>query len=334
VVADKDRNALLIVATQSEYSAIESAIKRLDTAPKQIAVEFQLAEITLTGSIEFGLTSSFVGKPDSPLNRLTSANGAGGIGTATGSTPYAGFSYLWTKAGGAQVALKTLQEKNEARVLAAPTLMTLDNQKANFTYGRQISVRTQTATSTTTTGATDSFQYINTGLNISVTPRVTGSNVYLEIQQQNSTPGKAAPDNPNPPISQTSSQTSVIVSDGDTMLLGGLYLDDGGQGSVGLPLLSTIPVLGGLFGTQSWNSTRTELVMLITPRILSTTEDTRETVDELRRKLVNIERLVPEVSTSKLPSARRSSGDKASNESPETLGDFARSLRVAPPPEK
>jgi general secretion pathway protein D len=333
VVADKDRNALLIVATPSEYSAIESAIKRLDTAPKQIAVEFQLAEVTLTGSFEFGLSSFFQGKPDSPLNRLTSANGSGGIGTGagSGSTPFSGFSYVWTKAGGAQVALRTLQEKNEARVLAAPTLMTLDNQKANFTYGRQISVRTQTATGTTTTGSTDSFQYINTGLNITVTPRVSGSNVYLEIQQQNSTPGDAAPDNPNPPISQTSSQTSVIVSDGDTMLLGGLYLDNGGNGSTGLPLLSTIPVVGGLFGKQSWKSTRSELVMLITPRILSTTEDARDAVDEMRRKLINIERLVPEVSTSVQPSARRVTKENTSDQSLEIPGEFTRSLKVSPP---
>jgi general secretion pathway protein D len=332
VVADKDRNALLIVATTSEYAAIESAIKKLDTPPKQVAVEFQLAQVTLGGNFEFGVSAFFQGKLDSPVNRLTSADGSGGIGQALdGATnPYSGFSYIWSKAGGAKAVLRTLQTQNKAKVLTAPTVITLDNQKANFSYGTQISVRTQTASATTTTSSTDSFQYVNTGLNINVTPRVTGSSIQLEIQTQNSTPGKAQEGNPNPPISQTSSQTTVIVSDGDTMLLGGLYTDTGGNSTGGLPLLSTIPVIGGLFGSQSWTNERSELVMLITPRILSSSEDTRNTVDELRRKLINIEQMVPEVSTKNLPTAVEGKAGALREAAQQLPSEFNRSLRIFP----
>jgi general secretion pathway protein D len=331
VVADKDRNALLIVATPSEYSAIESAIKKLDTPPKQVAVEFQLAQVNLDGELSLGVSSFFKGKIDSPVNRLTSADGQGGIRQALeGATQaYAGFSYLWTRTGGANVLLQTLQSKSNTKVLAAPTMITLDNQKVTFTNGQQISVRTQTATSTTTTGATDSFQYINTGLSINVTPRVTGSTIQLEIQTQNSTAGTPADGNPNPPISQTSAQTTVIVGDGDTMLMGGLYVENGGDSSTGLPLLSTIPVVGGLFGSQSWKTSRSELVMLITPRIIATQEDARETVDELRRKLTNVERLAPEVSTKNLPTALVDK--EARKESLRELpSEFNQSLKISP----
>jgi general secretion pathway protein D len=322
VVADKDRNALLIVATPSEYSAIESAIKKLDTPPKQVAIEFQLARVDLDGALSLGVSASFLGKPGAAVNRLTSADGSGEISSA-------GFSYLWTKTGGAKVVLDTLQTKANTKVLAAPTMITLDNQKVTFTNGRQISVRTQTSSGTTTTNSTDSFQYINTGLSIGVTPRITGSTIQLEIQTQNSNAGDPVDGNPNPPISQTTAQTTVIVSDGDTMLMGGLYLEDGNDSSSGLPFLSTIPVVGGLFGSQKWRTSRSELVMLITPKILSSAEDARDTVDELRRKLGNIERLMPEVSTQGLPT---SSLDKAAKkEGLLTLpADFNKSLKIPP----
>lgn len=332
VIADKDRNALLIVATQAEYNAIESAIKKLDIAPKQIAIEVQIAEVSLDANISLGLATKFLGKPESAINRLTSADGAG-----TNSS--GGFTYVWSRlaAGAAadatpvvQALLTTLQQKNQARTLASPTLMTLDNQKVSFTSGKQISVRTQSSTSTTTTVGTDSYQYINTGLTINVTPRVSGNNVFLEIQQQKSDVlPNSDPNNPNPPLSQSSHQTSVMVANGDTMLLGGLISDNSSNGSNGLPLLSTIPVLGGLFGNQAWNNSRSELVMLITPRVLQSVDETRGAVDELRQRMDGVERFLPQVGTKELPTsgeARKALQDRRAAE--KIPSEFNQSLRI------
>ncbi len=332
VIADKDRNALLIVATPSEYSAIESAIKKLDTAPKQVAIEVQIAEVTLDNSVSFGFAADFLKNPGSTLNQLSSNIGAG-------SNSASGFRYVWQGAGaaaGVKATLDTLQAKSQARTLASPVLVTLDNQKVTFTNGSQISVQTQQAAATTNTSAINSFQYINTGLTLTVTPRVSGNNVFLEIQQQNSSPGVAKGDNPNPPITQNSQSTNVMVTNGDTMLMGGLFTETGGVGSEGLPIVSTIPVLGALFGKQRWNNSRTEVVMLITPRILSTVEDTRDAVDELRRKMQNIEMLLPAVGTLDQPSsaevkaARRAENLRldAKPPTPAIPADFARSLRL------
>ncbi|MBL8308889.1 MAG: type II secretion system secretin GspD [Burkholderiales bacterium] len=325
VIADKDRNALLIVATPSEYAAIEAAIKKLDTPPKQIAIEVQLAQVQLTGDLSLGLQGTFSGKPNSPINRLTSADGSGALSGG-------GFSYTWQNSA-AKALLSTLQSKSQSRLLAAPTLITLDNQKVSFTNGTQVSVRTQSTTASGVTSGTDSYQYINTGLTINLTPRVSGDNVFLEIQQQNSTaiPKKSDSTNPNPDIVQSSQQTTVMVPNGDTMLLGGLFTDSGSFDSAGLPLVSTIPVLGGLFGSQGWNSTRSELVMLVTPRILSSVEDTRGVVDELRGKLKNIEAMIAPVSTATLPASgtlrkERAKAEAESNSN--ALGEFAKSLRV------
>lgn len=331
VIADKDRNALLIVATPAEYSAIESAIRKLDTAPKMIAIEVQIAQVALNGAFQFGISGMFSGKPESAANRLTSEGGVGTLYAANAAgTVIPGFSYTWQGAA-AKAILNTLQTTGQSRTLASPTMITLDNQKVSFTNGTQISVQTQSTIASGTTSATNSFQYINTGLTINITPRVSGNNVFLEIQQQSSTAGAVRADNPNPDITQNSQQTTVMVGNGDTMLLSGLFVDTSSQGTGGFPLLSTVPILGGLFGTQSWNSNRSELVMLVTPRVMATVEDTRGVVDELRQRMGNIENLMPNVGTRELPTASEARKDLEARRAAEKIPlEFNQSLKVSP----
>jgi general secretion pathway protein D len=331
VIADKDRNALLIVATPSEYAAIESAIKKLDTAPKMIAIEVQIAQVALDGAFSLGISGMFSGKPESSANRLTSEGGLGNLNPLSADGKIVpGFSYTWQGAA-AKAILSTLQATGQSRTLASPTMITLDNQKVSFTNGTQISVQTQSSVQTTTTAATNSFQYINTGLTINITPRVSGSNIFLEIQQQSSTAGALRDGNPNPDITQNAQQTTVMVGNGDTMLLSGLFVENGSKTTNGLPLLSTIPVVGGLFGSQSWSSSRSELVMLVTPRVMATVEDTRGVVDELRQRMGNIESFVPTVSTRELPTSGdvRKQRQELRNDEKIPL-EFNQSLKVQP----
>ncbi|TAG06251.1 MAG: type II secretion system protein GspD [Betaproteobacteria bacterium] len=294
IVADKDRNALLIVATQSEYNAIESVIRKLDIAPKQVAIEVQIAEVSLTGDFQFGLQTYFKGKIDGADNRMTSRDGLGSI--AKGA-----FTYTWKKTDAIQAILNLSESKNMIRTIAQPTLITMENQKASFTSGTQISVRTQSTAASGTVGSTDSFQYINTGISINVTPRVSGQNVFLEIQQEISDAGVAAEGNPNPPITKRSASTNVMVGSGDTMLMGGLFQEGGRTASSGLPVLSSIPVVGGLFGSQRWQSDRTELVLLLTPRVLNSADETNAAVDELRKRLQSLENSGLSASTLRSP---------------------------------
>jgi general secretion pathway protein D len=298
IVADKDRNALLIVATPAEYATIEAALRKLDTPPKQVAIEVQIAEVSLSGALQFGLQSYFQGKVEGSQNRLTSADGLGQI---VGGA----FTYTWRRSDALKAILNLADNRDKIRTLAQPTLITIENQKATFNAGKQISVRTQSSSNvgTGTNTSTDSYQYITTGISINVTPRVSGENVFLEISQENSDAGVAAEGNPNPPITRRAATTNVMVVSGDTMLMGGLFQDNSRNSTSGLPFLSAIPGVGGLFGSQTWQSDRTELVLLITPRIMGSAEETRDVVDELRRKLQNIETLIPAASTSALPSS-------------------------------
>ena len=333
VIADKDRNALLIVATPSEYAAIESAIKKLDTPPKQIAIEVQIAQIQLTGDFSFGLSGLFTGKPNAPVNRLTSANGIGTLANAAGG---AAFNYTWSVGSAVKAAIDTLQTTSQFRTIASPTLITLDNQKASFVSGQQISVTTGTVTTPSNLGVvtanttSTTQQYISTGITVNVTPRVSGNNVFLEINQQTSN-AAAAPAGTNPNIDTKSVTTTLMVPNGDTILMGGFIQDSTTKGTAGIPFVSTIPVLGGLFGTQTWDSNRSELIMLITPRIMATIEETRSVVDDLRQSMSGIEANMPQIGTRGLPTAAEARQELKERRAAEKIpNEFNQSLKVLP----
>ena len=189
---------------------------------------------------------------------------------------------------------------------AAPQVMVLDNEKAEIKIGDRISVQTQSQTGVNTgTGVLNSFQYLETGVLLAVTPRInSGGMVTLEINQEVSqakTPTGAG--NPNPDVGTRSAKTSVVVGSGESIVLGGLIREENTRTGVGIPLLSKIPLLGALFGYQTLDMSRTELVMVVTPKIVSDTAQARQATEELRRKLPSLEGLLP-----KLPTAIPESG--------------------------
>ena len=134
-------------------------------------------------------------------------------------------------------------------------------------------------------------QYLSTGVILTVTPRINaGGRVTLDVNQEVSNPTS---DSSNPNIATRKAQTVVTVSSGETIPLAGLIQETNVTGSSGVPLLSKIPLIGGLFGTQSLTKKRTELVILITPTVITNSEDARAVTDEIRRKLPSLEKFFP-----------------------------------------
>ena len=193
--------------------------------------------------------------------------------------------------------LNSLGKDGKTQVLASPQIMVLDNQKAQIKVGDRISVQTQAQTGINTgSGVLNSFQYLETGILLSVTPRInSGNQVTLEVNQEVSAPDftSVTAANPNPSVSSRSVSTSVVVASGDSIVLGGLIREDGGNSSTGVPLLSKIPILGAAFGSQSYSKRRTELVLIITPKVVSDNRQAIEATDELRKKLPALEALLP-----------------------------------------
>ena len=295
VIADKDTNSLLIVATPGDYDVIESALKKLDVIRRQVLVEVLLAEVTLTDDLSFGIDwfITMRNQTSGTLNTLGTLPA-----TRTGTVnPFAGGLQLVNLTGNEiRAVLQTFGQDKRATILASPQIMVLDNEKAEIKVGDRISVQTQTQTGVTTgTGVLNSFQYLETGILLAVTPRInSGGLVTLEVSQEVSAPSSTPTAiNPNPNVSTRNAKTSVVVASGESIVLAGLIRENKTTDSLGLPLISKIPIIGALFGNQSYHRDRTELVLVITPKIVSDTAQAREVTDELRTKLPTLKGMLP-----------------------------------------
>jgi general secretion pathway protein D len=311
VVADKDNNTILIVATPSEYSVIEAALKKLDVPQRQVVIEVTIAEVKLTDDLTFGVEWLFKGGAPSGrgsgglFNKTTPFNPATPVAPGTTAPALAlstGFNYLLNSLnfpGGIQAALHLLDNYGNVKVISNPHLSALDNQKATIKVGDRIPICQQTfvgagTVGTTTSAVTTTSQYIDTGVLLQVTPHINaGGLVTLEVQAEVSVAGTTANPCDAPPINTRSVQTLLAVPNGQTMVMGGLIIEDKENSSAGLPLLARIPLLGGLFGNQELKNNRTELVLFITPRVVENESDYRRVIDDLRRKMEQIDDLFP-----------------------------------------
>lgn len=167
--------------------------------------------------------------------------------------------------------------------------MVLNNQTATLQVGDQVPIATQSAVGVGAPGTpiVNSIQFRDTGVILKVTPRVNeGGLVLLDINQEVSDVAKTTTSTINSPtIQQRKLASSISVGNGETIALGGLIRDRQNSGNSGIPLLKDVPVLGHLFRADSQGGTRTELLVLLTPRVVRSPADIRRVTDELREKL-------------------------------------------------
>lgn len=297
VIADKDTNTLLILASPGDYEIVESALRRLDVVRRQVLVEVLLAEVTLSDDLSLGL-NYFITTRNNTIGSLNTGqlppNGRT-PGTGNLVPAFTGLQLINFTGSEVRAVLNTLGSDGRTTVLATPNIMVLDNEKAEIKVGDRVSVQTQAQTGVTTTGVVNSYQYLETGILLDVTPRInSGGMVTLEINQEVSQP--TAPfiaGNPNPDVATRNAKTSVQVASGETIALGGLIRENKTRSTTGIPLLSKIPVVGALFGAQEYKRDRTELVLLITPKIVSDTTQARDVTRELRDKLPALHGMLP-----------------------------------------
>jgi general secretion pathway protein D len=312
VVADKDNNTILIVATPAEYSVILAALKKLDVQQRQVVIEATIAEVKLSDDLQFGVEWLFKGGAPSGrgsggnLTRSTPFNPAvptpAGAASTVGLALAQGFYYLINNTnfpGGVQAALHLLDNYGSVKVISNPHLAALDNQKATIKVGDRIPICQQNYVGAGTVGTTTNVvsttsQYIDTGVLLQVTPHINaGGLVTLEVQAEVSVAGTTTQVCEAPPINTRSVQTLLAVPSGQTMVMGGLILEDKENTSAGLPLVSRIPILGGLFGSQELKNNRTELVMFITPRVVEDESEVRRVIDDLRRRMEQMDDMFP-----------------------------------------
>ena len=291
IIADDTRNALLILATPEDYEMMRAALAKLDTVPLQVLIEASIIEVSLKDELGYGVEWFF-------KNNFERGNVTGGRGTldlgSPGITAFSpSFSYtVLDNIDQARIALNALEQVTQVNVLSSPSLMVLDNQTAYFNVGDEIPVPARQSVSNINPDSptVNEIQFRQTGITLSVTPRVSTSGlVTMEISQEVSNAvSTTSSDIDAPTIQQRQLESTVAVHSGETLVLGGLIQETESNAESGIPLIRRIPLLGKLFGETKKEQRRTELLVLITPRVVNDRGDVRKIMEEFRQKLQGI----------------------------------------------
>lgn len=293
VMADELNNAILVWGTKAEYLKIEATLKRLDLPPTQVLIEATIVEVTLGDDLEYGLQWAFNDSRSGSNYRGNGQLTSNDSGVISGLAQ--GFSYTLSRSlGDIRATLTALATKSLVKVISSPSLMVLDNHTASITVGNQQPIRTSTTTPTTdtTTGVTTStIQYKDTGVGLTVTPSVNSGNlVTMQIDQTVTDVGAIVQEaNGQRAFLQRQISSKVAVRSGEAIVLGGLIKDNASTGKSGVPLLQDVPLFGKLFGSNSVAKGRTELMVVITPRVVRTDIDIREVSEDLRDRLKGLQ---------------------------------------------
>jgi len=306
VAADKATNTLVIIGSPGDYDTIRDLIQKLDIRRRQVYVEAAIIEISLTkqhelgfefqtyntngaiGGTNFGNIGNVIKNGPSALAQVNGLN----VGLVKGTFTFKGVEYLNVGA-----LMHALQSDGEVNILSMPNIMASNNQKAEIMAGENIPVITG-QTQTAFTGMTQ-VQRMDVGVTLKFTPQITSDDsVRLDLYQEISAVTTIAGLDANvagPSTSKRAVTTSVIVRDGETMVIGGLIRDNVNSSRSKVPLLGDIPLLGRLFQYNTTKVDKTNLMIFITPYIIKNEEDanaiTKRTTDKV--EMFRQEHLLP-----------------------------------------
>lgn len=285
ITNDDNNNAIVVFGTPREYAIVLEALRKLDIAPMQVLIEAAITEVSLNDKLNYGLQWNFTGSSGSSTFNGVQTDSANSLALAR-QTP--GFSLLFTRGQTISAVLNTLESKTKINVVSAPKLVVLNNQTAALQVGDQVPILTQSSTSNIGNSATvNSVDYRDTGVILKITPRVNESGfVTLDIAQEVSSVKNTNSSGINSPtISTRKISTTVAVQDSDVVALGGLIRNTLSLDKNGLPILSQIPILGGLFGNHGRTRDKTELIVLIKTRVIRSSDEAQAMTDELRNRI-------------------------------------------------
>jgi general secretion pathway protein D len=320
VVADEPNNALVITTFPRNWPLIEDTIRKLDRVPKQVLIEVLVVELTLDDDIRMGLEWTLRNQQNVNVGGQTYNVGSvsrvdvgppaptlsGGTPTLTGLPvtlpPVSGFSFFLFETDRFLGLLNLYANYDKVNVLSSPHILTSENKKAVINVSNSIPIVTgqiagQAATTPLAqqqqpTGVfTQNIEYRDAGIILTVTPRISDKRVVaLDVKQTVNDVGAPQPPSGSPIIVKREAETSVVLHDNQTLVLGGLIQTRQENTRVGIPGLSRIPVVGFLFGRTGEVFRRTELLLLITPRVIGDPTEARDLYDQIRAQRPEMQR--------------------------------------------
>ena len=291
IVADEKNNTLVIFARPRDYRMIEGMLQQLDVEPRQVLIEATVAELTLNDQLQYGV-QYFLKAGAQRFEFSTSKTGTLAPADIAGLFP--GFNYIVATAT-QQGILSLLKSITTVTVLSSPQLLVRDHQTAGLQVGAQVPIVIQSSQSTISPNAPviNSVEYRNTGVILEVTPRINPDGmITIDVDQEVSDVAQTTSSNiDSPTINDRHLVSSIQVQDGETIALGGLIRDDTNDTKGGIPVLSEIPLLGPVFRSTSRSKGRTELLVLLSPRLIKDTKDARAMTEDLRERIQGLKPL-------------------------------------------
>lgn len=294
IVADAINNSLLVKASPRDYKKILDALKQLDIVPLQVLVEATIVEIRLAGSLRYGVRWNFDTSSDSPSvagSTTNRVNFTDATSESFGST-FPGFNWsVVVNPDTIRSTLSALASDDLVNVLSSPSVMVMDNQEAKIQVGDEVPIKTREQQDANNSGnLINEIEYKSTGVILTVKPRVTpGGLVQLEIEQEVSSVNEEDGTTDSPRFRTRKITSNVAVRSNQAVVLGGLIQDDRSNSKSGLPGLYRVPVIGGLFGQTSRRSERSELVVVLTPRVIASDSDIETVTKRFRAKVQNLQ---------------------------------------------
>jgi general secretion pathway protein D len=342
IIPDEENNLLVVVAPPHEWNIISRILKQLDIMPRQVLCEVLVAEVRLSDELKYGIEFQ-LGQSTQPTQSATGGTGTGSSltptgllvasqavpqtttvtpGTTTGSsgvTINSGASAAFSQAGGLTfVALDTvnklksiinlLASEGKVEILASPQIMAANNQEARIQIGSDVPTLTSQSVpliSQTTSFQTSTVQYRSTGIILSVKPQINSKGlVTLDIAQEVSNVDTSTSTvSGSPTFTVRSAKTSLTTASNQTVVLGGLIREDRTRTQAGIPGLRKMPFLGALFGSEGVKKEKTELLVLITPHIVTNMEEGARITQDMKEK-VGLDETLPQKRQGPAPGGR------------------------------
>ncbi|HLC16814.1 MAG TPA: secretin N-terminal domain-containing protein [Thermodesulfovibrionia bacterium] len=286
---DEISNAIIILATKTDYRLIEETIKKLDLTPRQVLIDVLIADIQLTGDLQFGVDWLIRGsfKDDSDRKHIA-------LGLDTPTVDSGGITFRVTVENETRALIQTLVTEDKAELLAAPHILASDNNEAKIQIGSEepiITRREDVSTEGTTNRPVQDVQYRDTGIVLTVKPQINaGGLIAMDLQTELSSVEFRSQLGNLPAFPKTETKTNLIVQDGDTIVIGGLIREDVTDNMTGIPYISRIPLLGALFRFKQDKKIKREVVVLLTPHVIKNREESDVVTADFIKKLKNLKR--------------------------------------------
>lgn len=282
ISADDKRNLLLIMTTPAKYKTLLTYLEKLDVPPRQVLIEAMVAELTLLDELKYGF-EWFI------RNKMFEGNYTLETTFGVPTTPGLTYTFL-SETERLKVIINALATKNLVNILSTPRLMVLDNEEAVIQVGTDVPVVTGQVTTAeaagATTGVVQTIQYRSTGIILRVKPTInTKGLLTLNITQEVSEMGSNPPGVSSPTILVRKINTNVVALSGQSIVLGGLISETQSTSESKVPFIGDIPVLGELFKSKSKEKRKTELIIILTPRIVSSLEEASKITEDLKKEL-------------------------------------------------